>query len=297
MPGLRFAIGAVLAIALLIVAVFGLAATVQMAHHRSTTVDDPWRTLAYPDPTDWGLLADRSRPATVAKTEPPEALEALEAGAAVTSPAPETTAETTAAADNARALSERVVPQQVEAAAGAERPTLDPPPATIPAAPLTASAAATEPTSAPTEDERVDVVAAIPATKAEQVQTVPAQTAPFQTSPVQAAPVEPPDMSPELEVPHHDDEPLEPSERVGTLPGFPTAGHGFVPPEHPIALPVPLPISRPDIKKPAKKKVARSRSRPPLPSAPFANTGYPRFGFDKYGPDYWTNYDKRWSVE
>ena len=36
MPDLRFAIGAVLAIALLIVAVFGLAATVRVAHHRKT---------------------------------------------------------------------------------------------------------------------------------------------------------------------------------------------------------------------------------------------------------------------
>ncbi|MFL5050509.1 MAG: hypothetical protein ACJ8D4_10390, partial [Xanthobacteraceae bacterium] len=69
MPDLRFAIGAVLACALLIMAVFGLAATVQVAHHRSATPDDPWRTLAFPDPTDWGFLADRSRPASVAKTE------------------------------------------------------------------------------------------------------------------------------------------------------------------------------------------------------------------------------------
>src|SRR5436853_5435845 len=72
MPDLRFAIGAVLACALLIVAVFGLAATVQVAHHRSATPDDPWRTLAFPDPTDWGLLADRSRSSTVATAEGPE---------------------------------------------------------------------------------------------------------------------------------------------------------------------------------------------------------------------------------
>jgi len=273
MPGLRFAIGAGLAIALLIVAVLGLAATVQVAHHRSATADDPWRTLAYPDPTDWGLLADRSRPATVAKTEIPEVPAVPQA--AVMAPAPET------AADNARAANESVVSQEAEAAA--EQPTLDPPPATVPAAP--ASIAATEPSAAPTEHGSVDVVAAIPATKA----------APVEAAPVQAAPVQPADMSPAIEVPHHDEGPLESSERVGTLPGFPSAGHGFVPPEHPIALPVPLPVSKPDIKKPPKKKVARSRPRSPSP--PFANTGYPRFGFDKYGLDYWTNYDKKWSVE
>jgi hypothetical protein len=108
-----------------------------------------------------------------------------------------------------------------------------------------------------------------------------------------AAVVQPAEMPPAVEGPADNDEPLESSERVGALPAFPTAGHGFVPPEHPIAPPVPLPISKPDIKKPPKKKVARSRPRAP----PFANTGYSQFGFDKYGPDYWTNSDKKWSVE
>src|SRR5882672_6492551 len=152
MPDLRFAIGAVLAIALLIMAVFGLAATVQLAHHRSATPDDPWRTLAFPDPTDWGLLADRSRPATVAKAEVPEG---PQAGVTATAPAPRMMG-TTAVAKT----SDRVVPQEADAAQAVE-PTLDPPPATVPATPLTAS---TEATVAPTEHEPVDIVAAIPET-------------------------------------------------------------------------------------------------------------------------------------
>src|SRR5712691_7327337 len=120
MPDLRFAIGAVLAIALLIVAVFGLAATVQVAHYRSATADDPWRTLAFPDPTDWGLLADRSRP--VAKAE---VTEGPQAGFTATEPDPKMMGTTTVAK-----TSDRVVPQEAEAAQTAE-PTLDPPPATV----------------------------------------------------------------------------------------------------------------------------------------------------------------------
>jgi hypothetical protein len=265
MPDLRFAIGAVLAIALLIVAVFGLAATVQVAHHRSATADDPWRTLAFPDPTDWGLLADRSPPATVAKAEVPEGPQA-----GVTATAPPRMMGTTAVAKT----SDRVMPQEAEAAQAVE-PTLDPPPAIVPAAPLTAS---TEATVAPTEHEPVDTVAAIPETK--------------------AAPVRPAELAPAIERPANDDEALEPSERVGALPAFPTAGHGFVPPEHPIALPAPEP-SKPALKKPPKKKVARSRPRPPpaLSSPPFANTGYTLFGFDKLGPDNKTSYDRKWTVE
>ena len=266
MPGLRFAIGAVLAIALLIVAVFGLAATVQMAHYRSAAPDDPWRTLAYPDPTDWGLLADRSRPATVAKIETPEV---PQAGVAVTAPATETTP--------TLKTSEREVPQEAEAAEGAEQPALDTPPATIVAA---APPAPVEPPVASPEHEPVDVVAAIPETK--------------------GLPVQPAEIPPAIEGPANDDEPLEPSERVGALPGFPTAGHGFVPPQHPIALPVPLPPSKPAFKKPQKRKVTRSRPRWLTPP-PFANTGYPLFGYDKLGPDSKTDkttgYDKKWTVE
>jgi hypothetical protein len=266
MPGLRFAIGAALAVALLIVAVFGLAATVQVAHRRSVTVDDPWRTLAFPDPTDWGLLADRSRPASVAKTEPPEVPQAR---LAVTVSDPETA--------GAVKTSEREAPQETEAVEAAELPTLAPAPATVPAIPLTAP---THSTVAPPQHESVDVVAAIPETK--------------------AAPVQRAEIPPTIEVPASDDEPLEPSERVGALPGFPTAGHGFVPPEHPIALPVPLPPTKPAVKKPQKKRVARSRPRLFF-GPPFANTGYRLFGYDKLGPDgktaKTTGYDKIWIAE
>jgi hypothetical protein len=271
MHDLRFAIGAVLAIALLIVAVFGLAATVQEAHHRSATPDDPWRTLAFPDPTDWGLLADRSRPATVAKTEVPEV---PQADVAVTAPTTETTP---ALKTSEREVPQNVVPQQAEAAEGAEQPALDTPPATIVAA---APPAPVESSVAAPEHEPVDVVAAIPETK--------------------GVPVQPAEMPPAIKEPADDDEPLEPSERVGALPGFPTAGHGFVPPEHPIALPVPLPPSKPAVKKPQKKRVARSRPRP-FPAPPFANTGYPLFRYDKLGPDgkadKSTGYDKKWTAE
>jgi hypothetical protein len=293
MPDLRFAIGAVLACALLIVAVFGLAATVQVAHHRSATPDDPWRTLAFPDPTDWGLLADRSRPSTVAKIEAPEV---PQAGVAVTAPAPETTggvktSEREAPQDVApqdvvpqdvvpqdvvpQGVVPQGVPQEAEAPEFAQQPTLDTPPATIVAA--VPPAAPREPAAAAPE-RPVDVVAAIPETK--------------------AAAVRPADTPPAVEGPANDDGPLESSERVGALPGFPTAGHGFVPPEHPIALPVPLPPSKPAVKKPQKKKVARSRPRWLSAPPPLANTGY---GFDKLAPDSKTDkttgYDKKWTVE
>jgi hypothetical protein len=284
MPDFRFAIGAVLACALLIVAFFGLAATVQMAHHRSATADDPWRTLAFPDPTDWGLLADRSRPATVAKAEVPEV---PPASVAITAPAPEATG-TVKPSDRKvpqnvvpknvvpqNVVPQNLAPQEVEAAEDTEQPALDTPPATIVAA--APPAPVQSPVAAPQQEpEPVDVVDAIPESK--------------------AAPIQPAGM------PSADnDEPLESSERVAALPGFPTAGHGFVPPEHPIALPVPLPPSKPAIKKPPKKKVARSRPRWLSAPPPFANAGYPPFSFDRLGPnsktDKTTSYDKMWTAE
>jgi len=269
MPDFRFAIGAVLACALLIVAVFGLAATVQMAHHRSATPDDPWRTLAYPDPTDWGLLADRSRPATVAKAEVPEV---PQASVAITASAPEATEAVT---PSQREVPQNVAPRSAEAAEGAEQPALDTPPATIAA---TSSPAPVEsPVAAPQQEpEPVDVVAAIPENKADPIQ-------------------------PAIKSMANDGEPLEPSERVAALPGFPTAGHGFVPPEHPLALRVPLPPSKPAVKKPLKRKVARSRPRWLAVPPPFANTGYPLFGSHKFGADSKTDkttgYDKMWTAE
>jgi hypothetical protein len=290
MPDLRFAIGAVLACALLIVAVFGLAATVQMAHHRSATRDDPWRTLAYPDPTDWGLLADRSRPATLAKGEIPEV---PQASVAITAPSPETAG---AIKPSEREVPQSVVsqsdvpqsevpqglvPQEAEAAEGAEQPALDTTPATIVAA-APPPAPAQSPVAAPEQEpEPVDVVAAIPESKAD--------------------PIQPAGIPPAIKGPADDEEPLESSERVAALPGFPTAGHGFVPPEHPLAQRVPLPPSKPAIKKPQKRKVVRSRPRWLSAPPPFANTGYPLFGSDKFGADNksakTTGYDKMWTAE
>ena len=272
MPDFRFAIGAVLACALLIVAVFGLAATVQMAHHRTATPDDPWRTLAYPDPTDWGLLADRSRP--VAKSEAPEV---PLASLAITEPASESTEAVT---PSQREVPQSLAPKEAEATEGAEQPSLDTPPATVvataPRALAESSVAASE-----QEPEHVDVVAAIPESKAD--------------------PIQPADIPPAIKGPADDDEPLEPSERVATLPGFPTAGHGFVPPEHPLTLRVPLPPSKPAFKKPQKRRLARSRPRWLSAPPPFANTGYPPFGFDRLRPDSKTDktigYDKKWAAE
>jgi|SRR5689334_3282118 len=274
MPDFRFAIGAVLACALLIVAAFGLAATVQMAHHRSATPDDPWRTLAYPDPTDWGLLADRSRPATVARAEVPEV---PQASVAITAPASEPTEAVT---PSQREVPQSLLPKEAEATEGAEQPSLDAPPATIVA--TAPPAPAESPIAAPEQEpEPVDVVAAIPESKAD--------------------PVQPADIPPASTGPADDGEPLEPSERVAALPAFPTAGHGFVPPEHPLALRVPLPPSKPAIRKSQKRKVVRSRPRWLSAPRPFANTGYPPFGFDKLRPDSKTDkttgYDKVWAAE
>jgi hypothetical protein len=62
-----------------------------------------------------------------------------------------------------------------------------------------------------------------------------------------------------------------------------------------------LPPSKPAIKKPPKKKVARSRPRWLSAPPPFANTGYPPFAFDRFGPtsktDKTTGYDKMWTAE
>jgi hypothetical protein len=241
LPDLRFAIGAVLASALLIVAAFGLAARVRVAHHRTAVPDDPWRTVA--DPADWGLLADRSRPTTVAETVVPEVL--LPVRPAATAPDPGTTINT----------SEHEPAGEAQTAEIGDRPAVsDTPPATI--EPNAPTAVSTDLAAAPPETtpEPVDVVAAIP-------------------GPV-LAPVERTPTPPAIEIPNAEFEPLKPSERVGTLPSFPTAGPGFVPlpPKHPVALPVPDPRGA-ATKKPTKKKAVRRRYRL-WPLLPFANTRY-----------------------
>jgi len=58
LPDIRFAIGAVLAGALLIVTAFGLAATVRVAHHQTVSPFETSRMLAYADPIDWGARPD-----------------------------------------------------------------------------------------------------------------------------------------------------------------------------------------------------------------------------------------------
>jgi hypothetical protein len=252
LPDLRFAIGAVLASALLIVAAFGLAATVRIAQHQAATPDDPWRTLAFTDPNDMGLLADRPQhtPAKAAtKTEAPEVSRTDPAG-------------TTADPDTTGAINKSE--RRGEAADPGER--LAPPDA--PPATVTPSAPA-EPAVGPTNP--VEVVAAVPQPAAEPVQATPA--------------------SPRVETPRTDDAPLESSERVSMLPGFPTAGPGFVPipPQHPIALPVPDPRGKAAVKQPAKKKIARRRYRfaplPPLPDTGYPVTGFPEFKFPATGSD------------
>jgi hypothetical protein len=61
LPDIRFAIGAVLASALLIVTAFGLAATVRVAHHKTGGPLEAPRILAYADPIDWGPRPDALR--------------------------------------------------------------------------------------------------------------------------------------------------------------------------------------------------------------------------------------------
>ena len=253
LPSLRFAIGAVLASALLIVAAFGLAATVRVAHHRAATPDDPWRTLAFTDPHDMGLLADRSRP--VAKADAPEA------DLAVATADPDTT--------GAINRSEREPP--AEAVDTGERLAApDPPPA-----PVTPKAPA-EPATGSPESNAVEVVAAIPHRAAEPVEATP-----------------PPRR---VETPNIDDAPLEPSERVGVLPGFPTAGPGFVPlpPEHPVALPVPDPRGKVAAKPAPKKKTVRRRYRfapwPRLGDTNYPVTGFPEIKFPATGNE------RKWTV-
>jgi len=258
LPNLRFAIGAVLASVLLIVAAFGLAATVRVAHHRAATPDDPWRTLAFTDPHDVGLLTDRSRPA--GKTEAPEA------DLAVATADPDTTG----------AINKNEPP--AEAVNTGERLAApDPPPATI--TPRTPA----EPD--PPESNAVEVVAAIPQRVAEPVEATP-----------------PPRR---VETPNIDDAPLEPSERVGVLPGFPTAGPGFVPlpPAHPVALPLPDPRGKVAAKQAAKKKIVRRRYRffapwPRLGDPNYPVTGFPEIKFPATSNDRFpaTGNDRKWTV-
>jgi hypothetical protein len=252
LPDPRFAIGAVLASALLIVAAFGLAATIRVAHHRTAVPDDPSRMVA--DPADWGLLADRSRPTTVAETVVPEVL--LPDRLAATAPDPGTTINT----------SEHEPAGEAQTAEIGDRPVVsDTPPATIEPSPPTA--VSTDPAAPPPETapEPVDVVAAIPGRV--------------------LAPVESTATPPAIEIPNAEFEPLKPSERVGTLPGFPTAGPGFVPlpPKHPVALPVPDPRGT-ATKKPTKVKTVRRRYRL-WPLLPFANTRYPVNRYQKWTVD------------
>jgi hypothetical protein len=112
-----------------------------------------------------------------------------------------------------------------------------------------------------------------------------------------AEPVRAPQTSHRVETPSVDDESLEPSERVGVLPGFPTAGPGFVPLplEHPIALPVPDPRGKVAAKQATKKKTARRRYRFFAPPPPFADTGYPANGFPEIKFPA-TNNEKKWTV-
>lgn len=256
LPDLRFAIGAVLASVLLIVAAFGLAATVRVAHHRAATPDDPWRTLAFTDPHDMGLLAERSRPQPAAKTEAPQV-------------PPADLAVATADLDTTGAITKSEPP--AEAVDTSERLAApDPPPATVtPRAPAEAPAD-------PAESNAVEVVAAIPQRAAEPV---PATPSPHR-----------------VKTPSIDDAPLEPSEQVRVLPGFPTAGPGFVPlpPEHPIALPVPDPRSKVAAKQAAKKKTARRRYRF-FPFPPRVDTGYPAIGFPEIKFPATSN-DRKWTV-
>jgi hypothetical protein len=248
LPDLRFAIGAVLASALLIVAAFGLAATVRVAHRQAAMPDEPWRTTAFADPTDWGLLADRSQPTpakATAKTEAPE----VPADLAGTSADPDTTG----AINKSEPPSEAVETGERLAAPG-------PPPATVTRRATDVAPTPGEPAADPSQTKSVEIAAAIPQPAAEPVQAAPAPR--------------------RVETPSVNDEPLEPSERVGALQGFPTAGPGFVPlpPAHPVALPLPDPRGKAAVKQAVKKKTARRRYRF-APSPPFANTGYPLTGF------------------
>src|SRR5215467_3395254 len=61
LPDIRFAIGAVLASALLIVTAFGLAATVRVAHHNTVSPFESSRLTAYADPIDWSARPDALR--------------------------------------------------------------------------------------------------------------------------------------------------------------------------------------------------------------------------------------------
>src|SRR5215510_714452 len=99
LPELRFAIGAVLAGALLIVTAFGLAAAVRIAHHQSAAPLDGARPFAYAEPVGAPLeremaareLSDRAlaalelvppaetAPAAAPKAAPAEAARAPEA--------------------------------------------------------------------------------------------------------------------------------------------------------------------------------------------------------------------------
>jgi hypothetical protein len=273
LPDLRFAAGAVLAGLLLIVTAFGLAATVRVAHHTAAGQGDNLRRLANADPFDFGYLSAEPRHVATIKPEVAAANDrAVVAGLPVTSPdanaAPAVGPDMTAAA---------LALPDANAAAVA-----------VPDVDITASIGARDRKSP--ADARIE-------TPGEQVAALDQPSVALDLTP---SPAETSAAPFDVEKPNRQTEPLEASERVATLPAFPTAGPGFVPPD-PIALPVPLPEAKPRAKpdaKPGSKSEAKSdakpaikrkkktaRKRQPAPAAaspPVATTGYPVPSFDKW---------------
>jgi len=259
LPDLRFAVGAVLAGMLLIVTAFGLAATVRVAHHTAAGQGgDTLRMLVNADPLDFGYLAAEPRHVATIKAD-------------------------VAAADDRAVLDRLPVTAPDTQAAPALGP--DPPAADV-ALPDAAAVTDIDITASVGARDRTPPVDAKVVTPGEEIAALDRppetldltrSTTPAETS---AAPFD-------VEHPNGQREPLEAGERVATLPAFPTAGPGFVPP-YPIALPAPEPQAAPRAKpnaKPAikhKKTAARKRAPPAAVSPPVATTGYPVSGFDKW---------------
>jgi hypothetical protein len=253
LPDIRFAIGAVLAGALLIVTAFGLAATVRVAHHRTVSPFESSRVLAYADPIDWSARPDAFR--RLADPRGNDSL--LERLAAIPSD-PIVIGSTQQSAEREPVVD--AAPSEVAPPADAI--------ATLLAVPV-------EPQAPPSPPQAVASQAAAPQAAVQQAAPAPDEPAeaPVVTPPVVVAMAEIP--ATEMPVAKVAETEQVPAERFAALP-TPDEAVSKVEADPPPATTPPLPTKKPVVKaakkKAVKRKTARTRTvvRPPT-----ASTGYP----------------------
>jgi hypothetical protein len=255
LPDIRFAIGAVLAGALLIVTAFGLAATVRIAHHQTVSPFESSRVLSYADPLDWSARPDALRRLADPRGNDSllERLAAIPLDPTVITPAPAPVGP----------LVDRELPGEVKS------PEATPPAETIALLAVPADTPAAAPVAVP--DVAVETPVATPS--AVVVAEMPAIQNP-ETTPSETERVAPERVTAERA-------PVErvAVERVAALPTPDEPVSKAEPEDEPLpAVATPIPPKKPVAKakvakkKAAKRKTARVRT---AVNPPTASTGYP----------------------